>query len=506
MFLGLDSFTIRLVIVVILINNIVTFPNTNASTTSKYTGLLNHILLLFCQSSNLINNLNSDLVWKAYPSVLYVWAGQDTSVKNASDFVAVVDFNENSLTYGSILRVVPLVSDPSKKIGQAKNEPHHSSISSDGKYYITGGLLSFLSQQKEIFVWKIPRNPKQGPTFKCGIDAPGACTDEFHPIGNSKFLLSMMCSESGGSPGNMVIVDAETCKATSFLKNQAALQDFNPHGYGRLFNGSILVADYVLPITLTSTNPSQIVFRNTCRHFYPDGTLQRTINFHFPTEEGQTTGLGNGIGFMELKTIPFDRQSRGFACGTNTNTLYLFGPGMPKPLPVYDVSEVNGYVKRPSAGIVSIFPNGKRMLMTFQMRFVILVDITEPERPTFLHTFDFCKDTSIANMPIRVPGTNTTTTFPKFCAANDNVVGTHVVIHPDGESRFVVLNYFLKFGLAQFSGTRSVHAFKLNRDLTSFAYDHRFNPNFECDRMPYDHRMTLGSLQAYPHHAQYLKV
>lgn len=410
------------------------------------------------------------------------------------------------MTYGSILRLVPLVSDPLNGIGQAKNEPHHSSISSNGKYYITGGLLSFLSKQKEIFVWTIPQNPKHGPIFKCGIDAPGACTDEFHPIGNSQFLVSMMCNEDAGSPGDIAVVDADTCTAWSLLKNASALQDFNPHGYDRLNNGSILVADYILPVSLTGTKATEIVFRNTCRHFFPDGTLNQTIQFDFPTGPGKTTGLGHGIGFMELKTIPHDKWARGFACGTNTNTLYLFGPGMPKPLPVYDVSEVNGYIKKPSAGIVSIFPDGKRMLMTFQMRFVILVDITQPESPKFLRTFDFCTDTSIVDMPIRIPGTDNTTTFPQFCAENSNNTGTHVIIHPEGESRFVVLNYFLKFGLAQFSGTRSVHAFMLNKDLTSFTYDHRFNPNYEYSRIPYDYRQTFHSLQAYPHHAQYLRV
>lgn len=437
---------------------------------------------------------------------MYVWSGQDTSVKNASDFVAVVDFNEKSLTYGSILGVVPLVSDRLNNIGQAKNEPHHSSISSNEKYYITGGLLSFLFKQKEIFVWKIPKNPKFGPIFKCGIDAPGACTDEFQPIGESKFLVSMMCNENAGSPGDMVVVDAHTCTARSFLKNASAIQDFNPHGYGRLNNGSVLVADYILPITLTGNSSSKIVFRNTCRHFFPDGSLKQTIRFNFPTEPGKTTGLGSGIGFMELKTIPKDKFSRGFACGTNTNTLYLFGPGMPKPLAVYDVSEVNGYIKKPSAGIVSIFPDGKRMIMTFQMRFVILVDITQPERPKFLRTFDFCSDRSIYKMPIRIPGTNNTTTFPQFCAKNNNNTGTHVIIHPEGENRFIVLNYFLKFGLAQFAGTRSVHAFKLNENLNDFTYDHRFNPNFEFNGISYDHRQTFHSLQAYPHHAQYLKI
>ncbi|KAJ6636613.1 hypothetical protein Bhyg_15204 [Pseudolycoriella hygida] len=480
MLTGLDVFTIRLVIAISLIEALIALPH-NCGT-------------------------NNSTVWRSYPSVLYVWSGQDSSVKNAKDFIAVIDFDEQSLTYGSIIRVVPLVSDPRNRIGQANNEPHHSSISLDGKYYITGGLLSFLSKQKEIFVWKIPRNPKHGPQFLCGIDAPGACTDEFQPIHKSQFLVTMMCNEQAGSPGDIAVIDADRCTARSLLKNASRIQNFNPHGYGRLNNGSILVADYVLPITLTSNTTSKIVFRNTCRHFYPDGSLKRTIHFDFPSDPRKRTGLGTGIGFMELKTIPHDKYARGFACGTNTNTLYLFGPGMPRPLAVYDVSEVNGYIKRPSAGIVSIFPDGKRMIMTFQMRFVILVDITQPERPKFLRVFDFCTDKSIRNLRIQIPGTNTKTTFPQFCARNGNNVGTHVIVHPKGEIRFLVFNYFLKFGLAQFAGTRSVHAFKLNKDLTNFSYDHRFNPNFDFNKISYDRRQTFYSLRAYPHHGQYLRT
>lgn len=439
------------------------------------------------------------------PSVLYVWAGQDPTVTDAADFVAVIDFSEWSPTYGSILHVVPLVSNLSNGVGQANNEPHHSSISLDGRYYITGGLLSFLSQQKEIFVWEIPLNPLDGPRFVCGIDAPGsACTDEFQPIGDSSFLVSMMCNENADSPGDLVLIDANTCTARSFLQNREALQNFNPHGYGRLSNSSIFAADYIVPITLTETDPSKIVFQSTVRHFFPDGTLQRTFNFPLDTERG--TGLGSGIEFMELKAIPNDALGRAYACGTNTNLIYLITPGIPEPLAVFDASVVNGYNLRPSAGIISIFPTGKHALMTFQMRFVMLFDITTP--PILIHTFDFCTDNSVSNMPISVSGTTATTTFPQFCAANDNVVGTHVIIHPPGENRFVVLNYFLKFGLAQFSGTRSVHAFKLNPDLSNFEYDHRFNPNYDGEKSskllhPFQ---TFNSIQAYPHHAQYLKL
>jgi hypothetical protein len=40
------------------------------------------------------------------------------------------------------------------------NEAHHAQVSADGKYYISGGLLSFLNGKDEIFVWRMPHKPK----------------------------------------------------------------------------------------------------------------------------------------------------------------------------------------------------------------------------------------------------------------------------------------------------------------------------------------------------------
>ncbi|CAF3651630.1 unnamed protein product [Rotaria sp. Silwood1] len=226
------------------------------------------------------------------PSVLYVWSGQDNSVSNASDFVAVIDFDETSPTYGHILKTVSLVSDVAHGIAEKGNEPHHSAVSANGRYFISGGLLSYLSGNKEVFVWKIPENPSKGPKFLYALDVPSACPDEFLPIGGSEFLVSMMCNEQGASPGNMVHINAETGMAKSILKNISAFVDFNPHGYGRLPNGSIFVADFLESRSLVGTDPSQIIFRNTARHILSDGTLERTFRFQFPTTLGSSSGIG----------------------------------------------------------------------------------------------------------------------------------------------------------------------------------------------------------------------
>ncbi|KAG4078047.1 hypothetical protein HA402_002098 [Bradysia odoriphaga] len=268
-------------------------------------------------------------------------------------------------------------------------------------------------------------------------------------------------------------------------------------------NGSIFTADYIVPITLTETDPSKIVFQSTVRHFFPDGSLQRTFYFPYPTNP--ETGLGSGIGFMELKALPNDPLGRVYACGTNTNLIYLITPGIPEPVPVLDASVVNGYDIRPSAGIIAIFESGKLAIMSFQMRFLLLVDISVPDEPNILYTFDFCTDSSTSDMPIQIPGLPGTTTFPEYCAANANNTGTHVVMIPPGENRFIVLNYFLQFGLAQFSGTRSMHVFKVDPNLRSFTFDQRFNPNFPGAELSPDFP-TFYSMQAHPHHAGYIKL
>jgi hypothetical protein len=175
---------------------------------------------------------------------------------------------------------------------------------------------------------------------------------------------------------------------------------------------------------------------------------------------------------------------------------------MPEPILVFDASVVNGFRKRASAGITSIFPDGKRLLMTFQMRYVIMLNITDPVHPIILRVFDFCSDPTLNDVYIQPPGSSQNLTFAQYCSGNNNITGSHVLIHPIGESRFIVLNYFLHFGLAQFAGTRTVHAFKLNEQLTDFQYDKRFNPNFQFNVQ----NETFHSLKAFPHHAQYIRL
>src|SRR3569833_3002160 len=121
---------------------------------------------------------------KSQEKTLLVWAGDQARV--APDFIAVVDFDPKSATYGRVLRTVPL--SGASAVG---NEPHHANLSRDGRTLALGGLLSILKGQEQVFFFDVtnPRNP----TF-ISSDKPtdASITDDFAALNNGGFLVSYM--------------------------------------------------------------------------------------------------------------------------------------------------------------------------------------------------------------------------------------------------------------------------------------------------------------------------
>src|SRR5262249_560466 len=68
------------------------------------------------------------------PETLYIWAGDQARV--APDFLAVIDFDEDSPEYGRVIKTVPV--PPPGNVG---NEPHHCHLSADKNILACGGLL-----------------------------------------------------------------------------------------------------------------------------------------------------------------------------------------------------------------------------------------------------------------------------------------------------------------------------------------------------------------------------
>src|SRR3954452_7684577 len=81
--------------------------------------------------------------------VLYIWAQDQALV--APDFLAVVNFDEESSQYGKVIRTVPV--PPPGNIG---NEPHHCHLNKSRTILGCGGLLSLLSNnQNGIFFFDV---------------------------------------------------------------------------------------------------------------------------------------------------------------------------------------------------------------------------------------------------------------------------------------------------------------------------------------------------------------
>ena len=83
-------------------------------------------------------------------------SGRRTRRTSRRTFVAVIDFDRDSRTYGKVLRTVPL--DGASAVG---NEPHHVGLSRDGRTLALGGLLSVLRGQDQVFFFDVsdPRHP-----------------------------------------------------------------------------------------------------------------------------------------------------------------------------------------------------------------------------------------------------------------------------------------------------------------------------------------------------------
>src|SRR5262245_2105899 len=171
---------------------------------------------------------------------LLVWAGDQA--RQAPDFVAVVDFDRYSSTYGKVIRTVPL--SGASAVG---NEPHHVGLSRDGRTLALGGLLSILRGQDQVFFFDVtdPRTPQ----FIQSDNPPGASiADEFAPLSTGGFLATFMGGQNGVQPGRVVEYDAHR----QFVKAwplQLPNDGFNPHGVALDETHNLMVtSDFICPL------------------------------------------------------------------------------------------------------------------------------------------------------------------------------------------------------------------------------------------------------------------
>lgn len=127
---------------------------------------------------------------------LLVWASDQA--REASDFVAVIDFDRDSPRYGKVLRTVPLL-----PLLRSPHEPHHLVVSHDGRTLALGGLLSIMTDGNEVFFFDI--SDRRHPGFiKPGNPPNATIPDVFDALSTGGFLATFMGGPDGAHPARVV--------------------------------------------------------------------------------------------------------------------------------------------------------------------------------------------------------------------------------------------------------------------------------------------------------------
>lgn len=360
---------------------------------------------------------------------LFICTGDQA--RTAPDFLAVLDFDEDSPHYGKVLGTAPL-----PEPGATGNEFHHIGLSSDGKTVACGGLLSVLKGQNEVFFFDVshPRAPK----FLSSANPPlSAITDDFQPLPTGGFLVTMMGGAAGHAPGRVAEFDENRNLVKEYPENPP-MDDFNPHGISvRPEINLMLTSDFVCPSTTLDAVPGNVDFRGSVRVWdLRHREIMRTI---------EIPGAG---GTIDVKLIPGDRAERAYTAGMLDDHLYLLNTRRGTARAVFDFSSI---AKGGWPQLMRVTRDGKRLFITMnQAGKVAMFDISDAEEPRLLNVLDL--------------GPNS---------------GPHYIALTRDEKRLVISDYFLNednFGKVHAEGDHKIHVAILAAD--GMRLDHRFEVDF----------------------------
>jgi hypothetical protein len=257
-------------------------------------------------------------------TTLYVWAGDQARI--APDFVAVIDFDENSKTYGKVIRTAPVPAS----VPSAGNEAHHMHLSADGRLLACGGLLSLLQGQDGIFFFDVTdaRNPK----YIKATSAPlSAITDDFLPLASGGFLVTQMGSNTGAAPGRIAEFD-KNLNLVHEWPDKTPTDGFNPHGISARPEINLLVSsDFVNPVTTLDVDTDPPELRGSIRVW--DLKARKIV---------RTVTIPSAIGTMDVKLIPGDPMRRALTAGMFDSKIYLVDTQAGTYKPVFDALTVGG--------------------------------------------------------------------------------------------------------------------------------------------------------------------
>lgn len=364
---------------------------------------------------------------------LYVWAGDQSRSK--PDFLAVVDFDESSASYGTVIKTVPLEGP-----GATGNEPHHVGISVDGKVLAAGGLLSVLKGQNDIFFFDISQADQ--PRFISSMDTPlSSITDDFEPLPGGGFLVTMMGGPAGHAPGRVVELDRDRQLVAEHPSNPPE-DGFNPHGISVRPSMNLMVtSDFICPSSTLHAMPGGLDLRGGIRVW--DFRRREIV---------RSVAIPNAGGTIDVKLIPGDAKGRAYTAGMLDDKLYLIDTREGTATPVFDFSTI---AKGGWPQLMRMTRDGRRLFITMnQAGKVVMFDTSRPSSPRVVSVLDLGASS-----------------------------GPHYLRLTKDEKRLVVSDYFLNedsLGKVHAEGDHRIHVIKLSRD--GMTLDPAFHLEFATAR------------------------
>ena len=360
---------------------------------------------------------------------LFIWAGDQ--MRSNPDFLAVVNFDEHSPRYGSVIATVPLTG-----AGATGNEPHHLGISTDGKILGAGGLLSVLKGQPEIFFFDV--SDPENTHFISSVDAPlSSITDDFEPVGNRGFMVTMMGSATGHAPGRVVEFD-DDLKIVAEHPSHPPEEGFNPHGISiRPSHNLMVTSDFICPTSTLHSVPGGLDLRGSVRVW----DLKRR-------EIVRTVEIPGAGGTIDVKLIPNDPHGRAYTAGMLDDKLYLVDTAAGTATPVFDFKSFSpgGWPQ-----LMRMTRDGRRLFITMnQAGKVVMFDTSQPAAPKVLSILDLGASS-----------------------------GPHYLRLSNDEKRLVISDYFLNeddAGKVHAEGDHKIHVAKVTRG--ALTLDPRFQLDF----------------------------
>lgn len=387
---------------------------------------------------------------KGNEKTLYIWAGDQAHV--APDFLAVINFDEESADYGKVIKTVPL--PPPGNVG---NEAHHCHLNSTGKILGCGGLLSVLKGQNGIFFFDV--SEARNPRFLFSSKAvESAITDDFLPTEGGGFLISQMGSATGGAPGRLAEFDGQLHFVANHFGGISFFEEwpkvppvdgFNPHGISARPDLNVMMtADFILPSS-TLTGSASPTLRGSVRIWdYKKRKIMNTIDLVWSGGPAQGT--------MDVKMLPKDPFGIGYTAGMFDGHIYEINPYAGTAVVAFDMATITPHVTTDVGGgmgqIMATPQSGDRLLISmFQSGQVSMLDTTNR--------------TNLQQLSVVTLGPINS--------------GPHNIVLSGDDSRLVVTDYFLNedsAGLIHLEGDHKVHVVKVTHD--TLTEDTRFHLDF----------------------------